>query len=353
MLIKVPPIIPPGSSSSVVPTTTWSGFTVPLRVCILNFLGEDQDEILTLLLVSKSLNTDCTRPGIIWTVIPSLVIRPLFDEHALGCPWTLFENFYNQMTEDDATNQKLQQYRKMVIYNVHKFETQYYSDAASAAVEQHADATRFHGITSLDLSLSTPSTVYDAVYDYGLPHLLSGGVLPNLQKINLSNTGINTSELRRFSLSCLRLETVVWNNITCWSGIELNNGSTILGKALHLRELIMDDSAFKVYPLAVQRNKMFDVDDRNEFIFRDTMKYCKAIERVSILNARYYIRRYDDDGFEVANDDKNEPIKTLLPQAALIKFIRYGPSSLRWFRSNLSVSNKDMLRKERPEIEFV
>ena len=42
-----------------------------------------------------------------------------------------------------------------------------------------------------------------------------------------------------------------------------------------------------------------------------------------------------------------------IPQKALIKFIRNAPTTLRWFRSNLTTENIKMLQHERPEIEFV
>lgn len=41
------------------------------------------------------------------------------------------------------------------------------------------------------------------------------------------------------------------------------------------------------------------------------------------------------------------------PQTTWIKFIRNAPRSLRWFRSDLSQDNIDMLRSERSENEFV
>ncbi|MGK3762516.1 MAG: hypothetical protein ACI8RD_014834 [Bacillariaceae sp.] len=65
--------------------------------------------------------------------------------------------------------------------------------------------------------------------------------------------------------------------------------------------------------------------------------YCsKALERVSIRNAKW-----QKDG-----DNTNT-----VPQNALIKLVRNAPS-LRWFRSDLTQDNIDMLRLERPEIEF-
>jgi hypothetical protein len=40
-------------------------------------------------------------------------------------------------------------------------------------------------------------------------------------------------------------------------------------------------------------------------------------------------------------------------QDMIIKFVRNAPSSLIWFRSDLTKENIHMLQKERPEIEFV
>ena len=43
----------------------------------------------------------------------------------------------------------------------------------------------------------------------------------------------------------------------------------------------------------------------------------------------------------------------VIPQNALIKFVRNAPSSLRWFRSDLSQENIAMLKKERLGIAFL
>ena len=40
-------------------------------------------------------------------------------------------------------------------------------------------------------------------------------------------------------------------------------------------------------------------------------------------------------------------------QNMLIKFVRNAPPSLKWFRSDLTQGNIDMLQSERPGIELV
>ena len=63
---------------------------------------------------------------------------------------------------------------------------------------------------------------------------------------------------------------------------------------------------------------------------------CKSLERVSVWNMRYHSDWRDDD-----------------KQNALIRFVRNAPSTLRWFRSDLTPDNMTMLRMERPGIELL
>merc|ERR1711971_1289145 len=73
----------------------------------------------------------------------------------------------------------------------------------------------------------------------------------------------------------------------------------------------------------------------DKFLFH---KCCKVLERLSIRNAKYsnaYI------GSE-----------RIIPQDALIKFVRNAPPTLKWFRSDLTKENMDLLRLEQPGIEY-
>ncbi|MGK3755532.1 MAG: hypothetical protein ACI8RD_007842 [Bacillariaceae sp.] len=50
---------------------------IPLRVYILNYLGEQTlDEIINLILVSKKMYEDCKQPGIEWKIFPTIEISP-------------------------------------------------------------------------------------------------------------------------------------------------------------------------------------------------------------------------------------------------------------------------------------
>ena len=71
----------------------------------------------------------------------------------------------------------------------------------------------------------------------------------------------------------------------------------------------------------------------------------ESIERLSVRNAKY-----EKNGrFE----GRNNTMPSAITQNALVKFVQFAPSSLRWFRSDLTQENIEMLQEERPEIEFL
>ena len=83
----------------------------------------------------------------------------------------------------------------------------------------------------------------------------------------------------------------------------------------------------------------------------DTLDVAKAIQQkdentAQELNPQHIMANTVRDLLTTANG-------TILPQNVLIKFVQNAPASLRWFRSDLSEANMNMLRLERPEIQFV
>ena len=76
----------------------------------------------------------------------------------------------------------------------------------------------------------------------------------------------------------------------------------------------------------------------NNFLFYQ----CRTkLERVSIQNAKWFYENRICD------------VTTVIPQNALIKFVRKAPASLLWFRSDLTKENRMMLRSEQSGIELV
>ena len=74
----------------------------------------------------------------------------------------------------------------------------------------------------------------------------------------------------------------------------------------------------------------------DKFLFHNC---CKALERVSIRKTKYG-KIYGSN------------IKTI-PQDAFIKFVRNAPPTLKWFRSDPTKENMDLLQLERPGIKLL
>ena len=76
----------------------------------------------------------------------------------------------------------------------------------------------------------------------------------------------------------------------------------------------------------------------------------KVLERVSMRNTKMYVLDPMLTFFEALSEG-TEIFD--MPQNVLIEFIRNAPTTLRWFRSNLTAANIEIVQHERPEIEFV
>ena len=201
---------------------------------------------------------------------------------------------------------------------------------------------RLYGIASLDIynmSSLPPSTTME---ENDLCNFFSS-ILPNLRDVNLSNNGLSSESLYEFSRKCPNLEKLTWHNID-------RNQSTIcidgwdMEYAANLKEIYMDDSVFSLNPddKPDEYSDLENYEHSNIFLFYQ----CRTkLERVSIRNAKWY--------FFGVRDYIVVYKTTVIPQSALIKFVRKAPASLRWFRSHLTKENMMMLRSERPGIELV
>jgi hypothetical protein len=320
------------------PVSFLGGLHDHIRVILLNYLGETQDGLITLTLVSKQVyNKDRKQPGIEWKIVPTIEIRP---RQQGGSTLALLQQLCNHH------NILRYPHTHMRVYDVHKItrssgqiDNPY---SRSIGRSQPEDATKqqrnidelldedqamtditkscpFDSILSLDMSYSKPMVV-----PMILPNILIK-ILPNLREINLSHICTSTDVLYNVSNQCPHLEKVTWNNIRYYTNdacVGLSGWD--MRTAKNLKEIIMDNSEFQF-----DLDCYIDITRKDRFLF-----YCcsNALERVSISNARWL----------------NNP----LPQSVLINFVRNVPT-LRWFRSDLTEENKNMLRLERPDIEFL
>jgi hypothetical protein len=253
---------------------------------------------VNLTLVSIQVYNDCKSPGIEWKIIPTIEIRPhqqQGDDSIRGL--VLIQNLRHRL-QNNETNNKLQRYPHMKVNDVHKFDAgcdvTYYDEVQ---LEEIANGIQMDWISSLDISSPSARTV---AYRY--------------------NSGLRGSTLVHFSNNCPLLEKVTYHNIKDISDIYMCG--TDMGSLNNLKEIHMNNSAF------------YCENPDAHFIF---YLCCKALERVSIRDAKLHLYEQADK---------------IVPQTTLIRFVR-NVSSLRWFRSDLTQENMDMLRLERPDIEFL
>jgi hypothetical protein len=108
-----------------------------------------------------------------------------------------------------------------------------------------------------------------------------------------------------------------------------------------LKELYIDDSYFNV--------EYHDSSGQYFNIFREC---CTKLERVSMKNCKYTVYFKYPTQYYIGNNWPIPPIiEIVLPQNALIKFVRNAPA-LNWFKSDLNLNSISILQKERPEIIF-
>jgi hypothetical protein len=189
-------------------------------------------------------------------------------------------------------------------------------------------------VTSLDMS-KDPTSRLEPVEHNTESHMVEfiPWMLPNLRALDISFWSLRKSSFLELSERCTGLERLTWRGHHLGEGLS----GFLLSRFPNIREVDMDSACFngggQVYSVSLLYDEQFE-----EFLF---WRICDRVERVSLRGARYTHK-----GIE----------PTSIPQEGLVKFVRRAPN-LRWFRSDLTPSNVEMLRRElsergRPEIAF-
>ena len=245
----------------------------------------------------------------------------------------------------------LPQYQHASMMDYHEFQfrlgVRSTYDEYTEFMEQIKNGLQIEGITSLDFCFSTTSTTTPSNnYKEILVFKTLSHLFPSLREVDLTLTLANRYAVYWFFTNCSRLEKMTFH-INERKGVSWNvfaNGVDMV-TAHNLKELHMDDSIFYV----VRKREiaaMSDLDNTNTYAGEGSNVFlfykCSStvLERVSLRNSGLY----------VAGNNKTI---IAIPQTALMKFIRNAPITLRWFRSNLTTENINILQRERPEIEFV
>ena len=186
---------------------------------------------------------------------------------------------------------------------------------------------RMNGIVSSDMSSPVPLT-----QDRFFPLLnVLALIIPNLRTLDISNLNVIPDYSDSIAQRWNHLEILKWNNNDEYWFDPNGQG---LESFTNLKELYVDGGRFRFF--GSENRAMADMKNHpNIFLF---YKLCKnnPLERVSIRHLKV----------SKALDEK-------FVQNVLIKFVRNSPSTLVWFRSDLTTANIRMLQLERPSIQFV
>ena len=112
----------------------------------MNYLGETQDELITLTLVSKQVYKDCKQPGIKWKIIPTIEIIPKQQQQG-GSTLALLQQLRNHEVSD---NENIRRYHHMKVNDVHKFD----STHSNVEIYNFTRTIQMDWILSLDMSMS-------------------------------------------------------------------------------------------------------------------------------------------------------------------------------------------------------
>ena len=180
-------------------------------------------------------------------------------------------------------------------------------------------------------------------------------MFPSLREINLTNSFAEDEVAAGFFENCPSLEKFTYNtsrgheelvSVERYSKYtdaltplypesivdtlyDLDFDGRAMKAAHNLKEVIMDDSV-----LSINYYGFRDLPDRRRYLLHECGS--KVLERVSMRNTKMCVH------------DLSEPVDPYE-----IFDMRNAPTTLRWFRSNLTAANIEIVQHERPEIEFV
>lgn len=345
-------------------SNTWDRTPLPLFIRMLGYL--DNATLMILCLVCKQIR------DLIWDghgmdnkLIRIFELRSLARGDNVGSSERL-ERFVSNMTRyfnDPTKNRMLQQYHDMKI--VHGKKDQSFDDEEFRYYDDYDDEFErmlrnisMAELVSLDVSSLVPVLRFPNI----LLHAISS-MVPNLRELDLSNVVAEPDMiLAEFSRNCRHIEIIKWNlhnyaiakDEDFLETLPNANGWFVSDEMNNLRELYLDNRVF-VFSEDISHHfenirnaayngeeydAMADLNKYPNIAFLNQGIRNKPLEKLSIRNA-------------VAFTDGNWGGMDVISQDMLIKCVRNAPSTLVWFRSDLSEASIHLLQAERPGIEFV
>ena len=204
-----------------------------------------------------------------------------------------------------------------------------------------------------------------------LPYCLLHAIfrmVPNLQQLDLSNVDTHSNILQKISEHCPQIEKINLNFSTHSKQniFFIYANGWMLQSMENLKELYFDNCKFIFCDIFINDNNddngdesdddndiNGDINHRNllvsEYNAMSDLNYYPDIMLLGKLRnlplERLSIRNLNCDGFTTQVRDRNgdavtDTLPSALSQNMLIKFVRNAPSTLVWFRSDLSAANK-------------
>merc|ERR1711907_681853 len=279
------------------------------RVAILDYLK--QADLVSASIVSKQFRKDCLHNGITNPIIPvyKITLRTrILGEDIMRGQWFSFPALYEKLRRNQVEkNEKFSRYRHL---KVNRVDLLVYDGRSRTVTDNEI---RLDGITSVDISLPRVATTSNA-----WPLLR---MLPNVREINMSNSYSVPAQIE----NCPLLEKFTGNGVRYLE--PLGHKFVNLG---YLKDVFLDGVTFHPGSSDELDRLLSDLADHNDTFL---LCHCKSLERVSIRNAKISMRNAS---------------RVAIPQNILIKFVQNAPPSLRWFRSDLTQENINLLRKEHP-----
>ena len=299
------------------------------RVYALSFF--DPETVKMMSCVSKQCNTDCWKAC---TITPRDILETLDDEERDDEEYDsekfFYEFFYNRA--DDWAHPFLR------VNDVHKLS--WIEDSLRDEHERIRTKVRarFDNVVSLDVSFNEPPE-RDEFGDVCGVRSVSIQCSEILQYLLEMCQNVRVIDSTRMSFGCMEIErNSTVEKVTASHTEYLKILGTEFQHFDSLKELYMDDCTFFV-DVGCRESVLINLDYVGRPCYPECyiFQYLKSIERLSIRNARF----------------KSWVCVRDIPQLALIKFVRKAPPSLKWFRSNLTQTNINMLRQDYPDIEFL
>ena len=277
---------------------------------------------------------------------------------------------------DPTQHRMFQQYQEFKIAHDDAYHFDNGFDCYNHEGEQRTQNLSLAGIVSLNAASPVRVTLSS-----GFLTTISR-MVPNLQEMNFSNVNMALDILCHFySGNCPQLEKITWNfspthderkeyllyaDATGKEHLRYADANGWwLEEITNLKEVYFDNcifnflkninehnnQAWEQYGYVTEYDAMSDLHNHPEIFFFSKIRHL-SLERLSVRNMKYI--GHTAEALHLFTDPNGfSTVRNTIPQNILIKFVRNAPSTLVWFRSDLSAANIRMLQLERPGIEFV